>query len=158
MQRERSQDMGRVRWATIGVFCALGVISFALAQGGDVYVTPSPVVCATLPAATPSVGVAVEASPVACDVINPAPVIELFDLGFAPNAFTIAADVPVTITLHNAGVALHNFSVDGLGISQNVLPGETKTVRLTARAGDYPFSCDVPGHKEAGMVGLLRAR
>ena len=64
----------------------------------------------------------------------------------------------MTITIHNSGVALHNFSVDKLKIWLDVLPGETKQVTVTAPAGDYPFYCDVPGHKQAGMVGLLRVR
>ncbi len=144
------------RWLglLIGVsalFALLGIPA-ALAQGGNIYAVPSPVAC-IVPVVT--------ATPVAlpaCAEIDPAPVIALYDLGFAPDAFTIPAGVPVTITLHNAGVALHNLTVPGLDIWQDVLPGETKQVTVTAEVGDYPFFCDVPMHKAGGMVGLLRVR
>lgn len=133
------------------------MVSIALAQGGDVYVTPSPVTCAT-PVALRSPGTAADASPVGCAVLDPARAIELFEPGFSPNAFTISAGKPVTITPHNSGVALHNFSAYELRIRQDVLPGETKTVTVAAKAGDYPFYGDIRGPKQAGMVGLLRAR
>jgi uncharacterized cupredoxin-like copper-binding protein len=133
----------------VALLRVLGGVSAVLAQGGNIYVVPSPVTCAT-PVATPAAG--------GCAAINPTPTIVTFDLGFTPNAFTIPADVPVTITIHNSGVALHNFSVDKLKIWLDVLPGETKQVTVTAPAGDYPIYCDVPGHKQAGMVGLLRVR
>jgi uncharacterized cupredoxin-like copper-binding protein len=61
----------------------------------------------------------------------------------------------VTVTLPNEGVTLHNFSVDSLGISVDIAPGETKTVTITAPARSYEYYCNVPGHKEAGMVGTL---
>jgi uncharacterized cupredoxin-like copper-binding protein len=153
--------MRRLALPALGLLCAVAAVSYALAQGVGSG-TPTPVVCAT-PAAQAS-PVAGELTPIplgtpaGCNIVNDAPTIELYDLGFAPNALTIPADRPVTITLRNTGVALHNFTVDGLDISQNVLPGETLTVTLTAPAGDYPFSCDIPGHRNAGMVGLLMAR
>ena len=135
----------------IGLICGFFGSSLVLAQGGNIYVVPDPVTCATP-------DTSISATPVGCARINPEPVVAMIDLGFTPNAFTIPADVPVTITLHNAGVAYHNFTVDELDIWQDVLPGETKEVTVTAPAGDYPFYCDVPGHKQEGMVGLLRVR
>ena len=34
-------------------------------------------------------------------------------------------------------------------------PGETQTVVINAKPGSYEYYCNVPGHKEAGMVGTL---
>jgi uncharacterized cupredoxin-like copper-binding protein len=35
-------------------------------------------------------------------------------------------------------------------------PGQTSSIRfILDRAGSYRFSCSVPGHAEAGMVGTL---
>jgi uncharacterized cupredoxin-like copper-binding protein len=82
-------------------------------------------------------------------------VIELNDIYFEPETVTIAANTPVTVTLTNSGAAPHNFSIDQLQIDQDVQPGETKTITITAPAGTYQFYCNVPGHKEAGMVGTL---
>jgi len=78
------------------------------------------------------------------------------DIAFDPKKdVTIAADTDVTLSLPNNGVAAHNFSIDALGISVDIAPGETKTVSVNAPAGTYEFYCNVPGHKEAGMVGTL---
>lgn len=145
--------MRRAVWVAIaGLVGVLLGSSFVLAQGGNIWVVPSPVTCAT-PVASP-----VPATPVGCARINPAPVVAMIDLGFSPEAFTIPADVPVTITLHNSGVAYHNFTVDELDLWQDVLPGETRQLTVIAPAGDYPIYCDIPGHKQGGMVGLLRVR
>jgi uncharacterized cupredoxin-like copper-binding protein len=77
------------------------------------------------------------------------------DIAFDPKDVTIAAGTAITLSLLNTGVAAHNFSVDELGISVDLAPGETQTVSVNALAGTYEFSCNVPGHKEAGMVGTL---
>ena len=52
----------------------------------------------------------------------------------------------------------HNFSIDALNISVDIAPGETKEVKINAPEGEYEFYCNVPGHKEAGMVGTLISR
>ena len=49
----------------------------------------------------------------------------------------------------------HNFSIDALGIDVDIAPGATKQVVINAPAGEYEYYCNVPGHKEAGMVGTL---
>lgn len=61
------------------------------------------------------------------------------------------------LTLPNEGVTLHNFSVDALGIDVDIAPGVTEEVVINVLAGAYDFYCNVPGHKEAGMVGTLIA-
>ena len=41
-------------------------------------------------------------------------------------------------------------------IAAHAEPGTTATVTFTlTEAGEYDFSCTIPGHKEAGMVGKL---
>lgn len=80
------------------------------------------------------------------------------DIAFSPWELTInAADEPVTIKMVNTGAAPHNFTIDSLGISVDVNPGEAVEVVIPAGTapGTYDFYCDVPGHKEAGMVGTL---
>jgi uncharacterized cupredoxin-like copper-binding protein len=80
------------------------------------------------------------------------------DIAFEPTEITIsAADEPVTITMENTGAALHNFAIDALDIDVDVNPGETVTFEIPAGTapGTYDFYCNVPGHKEAGMVGTL---
>ena len=97
----------------------------------------------TAPAGTPSAAGATSAT------------VESYDIYFEPKELTIPAGTDVTVTLPNEGVTLHNFSIDALGISVDIAPGETKTVTINAPAGSYEYYCNVPGHKEAGMVGTL---
>ena len=80
-----------------------------------------------------------------------------YDISFEPRALTIPAGTDVTVTLPNAGVTPHTFSTDALGSSVNIEPGETKTVAITAPESEYEYCCNVPGHREAGMVGTLTA-
>ena len=77
------------------------------------------------------------------------------DIFFEPNEVTIPANTDVTVILPNEGVTPHNFSIDALGIDVDLAPGATEEVVINAPAGEYEFYCNVPGHKEAGMVGTL---
>ena len=81
--------------------------------------------------------------------------VKLEDIFFDPKELTIPANTPVTIDLPNVGAAPHDFSIDALKISVPVEPGDTGKVTINAPAGDYEYYCNVPGHKEAGMVGTL---
>lgn len=89
-------------------------------------------------------------------VANTSATVEMVDIAFSPKEITIPANVDVTITLPNNGVAVHNFHVDELGIqSEDVPGGGSTTVTINAPAGTYEFYCAVPGHREAGMTGTL---
>lgn len=78
-----------------------------------------------------------------------------FDIYFEPKEVTIPADTDVTFTLPNDGVTMHDFSIDELGITIAIAPGETQEVVINAPAGTYEYYCNVPGHKAAGMFGTL---
>ena len=84
--------------------------------------------------------------------------VESHDIYFQPTEIEFPADTEVTILLPNLGAAPHNFSIDALDISVDLAPGETKEVTINAPAGEYEYYCNVPGHKEAGMVGTLVSR
>ena len=84
--------------------------------------------------------------------------IEAHDIFFQPKEIEIPADQEVTLLLPNLGVTAHDFSIDALNIHVDIAPGETKEIKIKAPAGTYEFYCNVPGHKEAGMVGTLVAR
>jgi len=77
------------------------------------------------------------------------------ELQFDPAQFSIPPDTDVQVTLVNEGALPHNFAIDELGISVDVQPGETKVFTINAPAGQYEFYCNVPGHREGGMVGTL---
>ncbi len=74
---------------------------------------------------------------------------------FNPNQLTIPANTDVTVAVPNLGQAPHNFSVPALGISVTVEAGQTGQTTINAPAGTYDIICNLPGHSEAGMIGVL---
>ncbi len=81
------------------------------------------------------------------------------DIKFDPKEFTIPADKDVKVKVTNKGVLQHNFTIDELKIATKLLNGgESETVTIKAKAGEYQYYCTVPGHKEAGMVGKLTVK
>jgi glucose/arabinose dehydrogenase/plastocyanin len=95
------------------------------------------------------------AEPTADATSGGSPEIEMVDLAYRPDAFTIAADTPTDVRLVNTGAALHTFVIDELKIKVEVQPGKDGSVEIDAPAGTYTFYCDIPGHREAGMEGTL---
>src|SRR5688500_13626402 len=98
--------------------------------------------------ATPAATGDEAAAAMAVDVVS-------FDIYFEPSEVTIPANTDVTVNLPNEGVTPHNFSIDELGIDVDIAPGATEQVVVNAPAGEYEYYCNVPGHKQAGMVGTL---
>ena len=81
-------------------------------------------------------------------------------LDFEPDSFVVPAGQEVTVELTSEAGNDHNFIIEDLdGADVEVVfadAGETETGTFTAdNAGTYEFFCDVPGHREAGMVGTL---
>jgi uncharacterized cupredoxin-like copper-binding protein len=83
--------------------------------------------------------------------------VDMVDIAFAPTEFSIPAGVEVTINLTNSGAAVHDFTIEALGIHEVLDPGGETSFTLTADAGDFDYVCTQPGHKEAGMVGVMHA-
>lgn len=83
--------------------------------------------------------------------------VTMFDILYIPGTLAIPADTAVTLALTNAGVVNHAFVIDALGIDVRLQPGETKTITIEAAPGVYDYFCDVPGHRDAGMIGALTA-
>ncbi len=84
--------------------------------------------------------------------------IDMLEYAFTPSVISVEAGVTDTITLKNEGSVPHNFSVDELGISIDVAPGASKSTAITAPLGTYSYYCNIPGHKEAGMMGRLEVK
>lgn len=87
------------------------------------------------------------------------PTVEMVDINFQPKEITIPANTDVTITLKNDGSTVHSFNIDALNIhSGDYQPGQTGTVKVNAKPGDYTYYCNIPGHEAAGMVGTLHVK
>ena len=67
--------------------------------------------------------------------------LKLVDIAFDPKDFTIAANTDVVIHLDNVGAAPRNFTVESLGISENLAPGEKKDVTINTGPGDLDYYC-----------------
>lgn len=81
--------------------------------------------------------------------------VEATEFAFEPNRVVTDAG-EVNIALVNRGTVLHDLTIPGLGVHLAAGRGETRTVGLSGLIrGEYPILCTVPGHAEAGMVGVV---
>lgn len=91
-------------------------------------------------------------------------VVDMHDIYFGANFITIPADTDVTFVLTNEGAAGHDFSVTdhenkdvkNLNINEALDPGKSTQITVNAPEGTYYFYCNVPGHEQAGMWGMLK--
>jgi len=76
---------------------------------------------------------------------------------FDPETLSANVGQTVNVTLDNQGVLEHNFVISELAVSLGPVPGgQTASGSFTpSAAGTFEYFCDVPGHREAGMVGTL---
>lgn len=165
------------RWTMLvglALLAALTVGAILTSPGSTAAQGASPSAAITCPPASPAASPGAVASPGASPAVGtPTPcgtpgvgstgpvtavTVKLVDIAFQPNAVTIPAHTAVAVTLTNAGSLPHNFSIDALHVSVDVAPGQTKQVTIDAPAGTYQYYCNVPGHKEAGMVGTLTVK
>ncbi|MBI1800925.1 MAG: cupredoxin domain-containing protein [Chloroflexi bacterium] len=84
------------------------------------------------------------------------------DFKFEPADLTLKAGQKIKLTMTNKGAIDHTWllkDASGKELSQTltVKNGETKSLEFAAPAtpGTYTLLCDVPGHKELGMVGKV---
>ena len=56
----------------------------------------------------------------------------------------------------NRGATVHNFTIEGLGASPDVEPGEAVLWSVSGlQTGTYTVFCAIPGHRQAGMETTL---
>lgn len=78
------------------------------------------------------------------------------DFRFVPAEIRVKAGQPVNLALTNRGGVLHDLVIPGLRFHAEVAEGQQTMAGFVApRGGVYEFYCNVPGHREAGMVGRL---
>ena len=76
---------------------------------------------------------------------------------YDPATLTAQVGQVINVTLDNEGVLEHNFVIQEMNVSLGpVAGGQAASGSFTpVTAGAYEYYCDVPGHREAGMVGTL---
>jgi len=82
-----------------------------------------------------------------------------FEMGFKLSKTTVPRGT-VIFTVKNTGTVAHDFSFGSKGGGTEMLdPGATATLKVKfLKPGNYTFICTVPGHQEAGMVGVLKVK
>jgi plastocyanin len=81
---------------------------------------------------------------------------------FEPKEITVRAG-EITFEIKNEGSIEHNFIIEDSGKKKVaeiaiINAGKTDDVKATLRPGTYAYVCTLPGHREAGMHGTLRAQ
>jgi uncharacterized cupredoxin-like copper-binding protein len=79
------------------------------------------------------------------------------DMAYRPSEVAVAAG-EVTIVLRNDGAVDHDLDIVGVPGIVEAGPGDTATVTRQLAPGRYEFFCTLPGHREAGMRGVLEVR
>ena len=69
----------------------------------------------------------------------------------------INASVGDKLTITNSGSMQHNFTIEGTSVSTQLInPGSSTTIDTSSlKSGTYTVSCNVSGHKAAGMSAML---
>lgn len=87
--------------------------------------------------------------------------VEAASFYFKPSRITVAANVPVRLTLTSHTFIIgHNFTLRapeaGLDVEKDIGHGKTAVIEFTpTKAGEYSFFCDKDGHAGKGMKGTL---
>ncbi len=107
-----------------------------------------------MPGMTGSAASSAPASASSVSLVGSTLEIHAFDLGFRPNALSVATAGTYAVRFVNDGAVQHNLTfADGTRITAD--PGQTVTGSITVPAAGITFLCDVPGHAQAGMTGSI---
>jgi uncharacterized cupredoxin-like copper-binding protein len=85
---------------------------------------------------------------------------EMGEMYFDPDEVSADAGSTLSISFENAGNQLHDFTIDDLDgerVHVEVPSGEEDSVSLDIPedASEIEFYCSVPGHRDAGMEGVI---
>ncbi len=151
-----------------GFILSAGLVGFVLAAGG--YQLPAS--DAPRPLTVTAPGLAVVPRPAPAQVpAKAAPAAQVpgevkvvaTDLKFTPPTIQAKVGQPLKVVLENKGVIEHDIAFptvkadkSGAGMKVVAKPGQAAALEFTPTAkGSYEYICTVPGHKEAGMKGVM---
>ena len=80
---------------------------------------------------------------------------------FEPDVLEVDKGTKLKITLVNKDPSVaHTFLIPALNVKSSQVPaGGTEVIEVTAnKQGNHEIICDVPGHKESGMVGKINVK
>lgn len=77
-------------------------------------------------------------------------------MSFSPARVTVKTGQTVSLRIINRDGYAHAFDLDAFDIHSPLSAKETQNFTFTpGKPGRFPFYCSSPGHKMAGMEGLL---
>jgi uncharacterized cupredoxin-like copper-binding protein len=79
------------------------------------------------------------------------------EMEFDPDAVAVEAG-EVEVTLTNDGSIQHDLRIDGASLFLEAGSGDSVDGTVDLEAGSYQFFCSIPGHRDAGMEGVLEVR
>ncbi len=65
---------------------------------------------------------------------------------------------PIQIEMPNKSGIDHNLAIEGTSIKTPIIKSGVAKATGTLKPGTYTFFCEVPGHRQAGMVGKLTVK
>ncbi len=76
---------------------------------------------------------------------------------YDPATINASPGQTINLTVKNAGTVQHTWVLSAANVKLTIDPGQSvnQTFTAPATAGTYQYECDIPGHKEAGMIGQL---
>ena len=80
--------------------------------------------------------------------------VEMRNTAFLQKTLT-AQGGPISVAVANHDLFWHTFTIDALHVNVDVPIGANRRVTFSAAPGRYEFYCRVPGHRAAGMHGIL---
>jgi uncharacterized cupredoxin-like copper-binding protein len=89
--------------------------------------------------------------------VSPRLEVHATEMQYDPDAVAVEAG-NVEVVLHNDGTVLHDLRIEDQPFVIEAGAGQTATSRITLEAGRYQIFCSIPGHREAGMTGVLEVR
>lgn len=82
---------------------------------------------------------------------DPTASVSMVDNAFRPVNLSVAAGSELSVA--NNGEALHNITIEGTSVDEDVDPGETTSVAMDLAPGEYTMVCEF--HRQAGMEGTV---
>ena len=80
--------------------------------------------------------------------------LSMVENAFEPADLTVAAGTALTVS--NDGEAIHNITIEGTSIDEDVDAGQSTDITIDAEPGEYAMFCEF--HREAGMEGTVTVR
>ncbi|HET6953641.1 MAG TPA: plastocyanin/azurin family copper-binding protein [Acidimicrobiales bacterium] len=83
--------------------------------------------------------------------------VQAAEMYYEPDAVAVEAGT-VEVVLRNVGTVLHDLRIEDQPFIVEASAGEDATATVTLEPGTYDFYCSLPGHRDAGMEGVLEVR